>query len=78
MYIVCHKIKLEISAELADRFHISDRAFGAIALGVLADVGLIDSKHTDLIIDRSKASRARKAKRKAEEDKLYFDGTAVL
>lgn len=73
-----NSLKLNLSAEIADRYHLSDRAFGAIASGVLADAGFIQSSNTNLIVDKNKARRSRLKKRKYEEDQLVFDGIALI
>lgn len=70
-------LKLNISAELADRYRITDRAFAALATGVLVDVGLVDSANTELVISKNKGRRSRAAKRKIEEVNNKFDGLAI-
>lgn len=40
---------------------LGDRAYGAKASGVLTDAGVINSNHTDLVIDKNEARRSRLA-----------------
>lgn len=71
-------MKFNISSELADRYALSDRAFAALASGVLSDAGIVNTQNTDFVVDTNKARRARLLKRKSEESKLIFDGTALF
>lgn len=76
------RISLPNSSVIADRYNLSDRAFAAIASGVLVDVGLINDDNKELVIDRSKVRRERLATRKANStihnlccgEALFFDG----
>lgn len=72
------KLNLSVLSELADRFNISDRACAGIASGLLTDMGKIDETNKESVIDRNKVRRARCKKRKSEEMKLTFNGTALF
>lgn len=49
-----NQIKLNLSAEIADRYQISDRAFGAIASGILTDVGIINVNNQNAVVNTGK------------------------
>lgn len=65
-----NSLQLKLSAEIADRYNLSDRAYGAITSGVLADVGLIESNNPSFVVDKNFARRSRLRKRKCEEKEL--------
>lgn len=71
-------VNLTLAAEVADRYHASDRAAAAIATAVLVDVGLINESDKKLVIDKSKMQRARVKKRQWEEANVSFDGQALF
>lgn len=73
-----NSLNLTLSSETADRFRLSDRAFGAVASGVLADIRMINDRGTKFVVDKNKVRRARVNKRKVEETNLYFDGLALF
>lgn len=73
-----NSLKLKHSSEMADRYKLSDRAFGALATSVLVDVGIIEKNNKSLIIDKSKARRSRLRERKIAESNVKFDGLALF
>lgn len=73
-----NSLKLELSTEIADRYQLSDRAFGAITSAVLTDVGMVNSSNNDLIVDKNKARRSRLRKSCYEESKMCFNGLAIF
>lgn len=69
-------------AKVCDRYGLSMRSAAAVASAVLADVGLVSTEDSTLIIDKNKIHGAvAKARREASKDigsivikGIYFDG----
>lgn len=73
-----NNIKLVNTSLTADRYGISDRAVGALSSSLLADLGIITPDNKTMIIDKSKARRARIFQRKALESDTRFDGIGLF